>query len=155
MKILEEITRRSGGVRLREDNVLFMLATKLKEICNVYGVFIMTSTQLNSGYTESDTPDQNLLRGAKSLADRIDWGGILLTVTQKDLEALEKVLSTNVFETPVIKLSIYKNRRGQYKGIYLWCKADLGTCRINPMFCTTYNYELINMDNLKIRVSAF
>jgi replicative DNA helicase len=155
MKILEEITRRSGGVRLREDNVLFMLATKLKEICNVYGVFIMTSTQLNSGYTESDTPDQNLLRGAKSLADRIDWGGILLTVTQKDLEALEKVLSTNVFETPTIKLSIYKNRRGQYKGIYLWCKADLGTCRINPMFCTTYNYELINMDNLKIRVSAF
>ena len=44
MKILEEITRRSGGVKLREDNILFMLSAKLKEICNVYGVFIMSAT---------------------------------------------------------------------------------------------------------------
>ena len=63
MKILEEITRRSGGVKLREDNILFMLATRLKDICNQYGVFIMTSTQLNGQYVDSDTPDQNLLRG--------------------------------------------------------------------------------------------
>lgn len=47
MKILEEITRRSGGVKLREDNILFMLSTKLKDICNQYGVFIMSATQLN------------------------------------------------------------------------------------------------------------
>lgn len=47
MKILEEITKRSGGVKLREDNILFMLSTKLKEICNVYDVFILTATQLN------------------------------------------------------------------------------------------------------------
>lgn len=44
MKILEEITRRSGGVKLREDNILFMLSTKLKDICNQYGVFIMSAT---------------------------------------------------------------------------------------------------------------
>ena len=47
MKILEEITRRSGGVKLREDNVLFMLSNKLKDICNQYGVFVMSATQLN------------------------------------------------------------------------------------------------------------
>ena len=44
LKILEEITRRSGGVKLREDNILFMLSTKLKDICNQYGVFIMSAT---------------------------------------------------------------------------------------------------------------
>ena len=47
MKILEEITKRSGGVKLREDNILFMLSTKLKDLCNIYGIFIMSSTQLN------------------------------------------------------------------------------------------------------------
>ena len=47
MKILEEITRRSGGVKLREDNILFMLSTRLKDICNQYGIFIMSATQLN------------------------------------------------------------------------------------------------------------
>ena len=47
LKILEEITRRSGGVKLREDNILFMLSIRLKDLCNKYGVFILSSTQLN------------------------------------------------------------------------------------------------------------
>ena len=78
MKILEEITRRSGGVKLREDNILFMLSNKLKDICNQYGIFILSATQLNADYTDSETPDQNLLRGAKSIADKIDYGSVLL-----------------------------------------------------------------------------
>ena len=57
MKILEEITRRSGGIRLREDNILFMLSNRLKDICNQYGIFIMSATQLNSDYQTSETPD--------------------------------------------------------------------------------------------------
>jgi replicative DNA helicase len=150
LKILEEITRRAGGVRLREDNILFMLSARLKDICNQQNIFILSSTQLNGLYTESDTPDQNLLRGAKSIADRCDWGGILLSVTTEDLDNLAQILTNNAFSTPNIKLSIYKNRRGRYKGIYLWCKADLGTCRIQPMFATTYNYEIVQIDNLKI-----
>jgi replicative DNA helicase len=152
IKILEEITRRSGGVKLREDNILFMLSTKLKDICNQYGVFIMSATQLNADYTTSETPDQNLLRGAKAIADKIDYGSILLQTTQADIDALEPILQANVFDRPTIKMSVYKNRRGRYKGIYLWCKADLGTCRIQPMFCTTYNYDLINIDDIKILV---
>ena len=63
MKILEEVTRRSGGVKLREDNILFMLSTRLKDLYNQYGVFIMTATQLSGNFMEADTPDQNLLRG--------------------------------------------------------------------------------------------
>ena len=46
-----------------------MLSTKLKDLCNQYGIFILSGTQLNSNYVESETPDQNLLRGAKSIAD--------------------------------------------------------------------------------------
>lgn len=158
LKILEEITKRSGGVKLREDNILFMLSTKLKDICNQYGVFIMSATQLSGDYATADTPDQNLLRGAKSIADKIDVGSILLAVRDEDLVSLDKILASNLFEIPTLKLSIYKNRRGRYKGIYLWCKADLGTCRIEPMFATTYSYELISIDDIRIKVeeeSAF
>ena len=150
MKILEEITRRSGGVKLREDNVLFMLSVKLKDICSQYGVFIMSSTQLNGQYTESDTPDQNLLRGAKSIADKIDWGSVMLPVVEADKEKLNKILQSTAFDMPTIKMSIYKNRRGRYKGVYLWCKADLSTCRIQPMFVTDYSYELQQVPDLKI-----
>ena len=155
---MEEITRRSGGIKLREDNILFMLSTRLKDICNQYGIFIMSATQLNGDYQESKTPDQNLLRGAKAIADKIDYGSILLNVKDDDLVALDTILSSNLFERPTIKMSIYKNRRGRYKGVILWCKADLGCCRIKPMFCTTYDYEMVNIDDMQIMLqeeSAF
>ena len=129
-----------------------MLSTKLKDICNQYGIFILSATQLNGDYQEAKTPDQNLLRGAKAIADKIDYGSILLPVKEDDIKALEPILSSNIFSKPTIKMSIYKNRRGKYKGIILWCKADLGCCRIQPMFATTYDYEMIEINNTKIMV---
>ena len=135
-----------------------MLSIRLKDICNQHGVFILSSTQLNGDYQDAKTPDQNLLRGAKAIADKIDYGSILLSVKEEDLEALSDILATNMFDKPTIKMSVYKNRRGRYKGIILWCKADLGCCRVNPMFATTYDYELIALDDIKITVeeeSAF
>ena len=150
LKILEEITKRSGGVKLREDNILFMLSIRLKDLCNQYGIFIMSATQLNGDYQEAKTPDQNLLRGAKAIADKIDYGSILLGVKEEDIAALESILSANTFDKPNLKLSVYKNRRGRYKGVILWCKGDLGTCRVKPLFCTTYDYEILTMEDIKI-----
>ena len=149
-KILTEIAQRSGGVKLREDNILFMLSAKLKDLCNEYGIFIMSATQLNGDFHESTTPDQTLLRGAKSIADRIDLGMIMLSTTNEDIESLQTILSSNAFDKPNMKISVYKNRRGQHKGVYLWCKADLGTCRVRPMFATTWSYEIVPIDDLKI-----
>lgn len=152
MKILEEITKRSGGVKLREDNILFMISIRLKDLCNQYGIFIMTATQLNADYVEAGTPDQNLLRGAKSIADKIDMGAIMLEVTQKDRESLSTLLTKVNCEMPTIKISIYKNRRGRWKGIYLWCKANRGTCKIIPMFVTNYQYEFMDIQDTQIKV---
>ena len=150
LKILEEISGRAGGVRLREDNILFMLSRRLKDIANEYGVFILSGTQLNADWKEADTPDQNLLRGAKAIADSIDLGMHILPSTQKDFEGLETILAANTFDRPNVKISVYKNRRGRYKGIYLWAKADYGTCRFKPMFATTWDYEIISIEDLKI-----
>ena len=46
---------------------------------------------------------------AKSIADKIDFGSILLGVKSSDIESLQSVLATNAFEEPNLKLSIYKN----------------------------------------------
>lgn len=156
IKILSEVGGKAG-IRLREDNILFMLSTRLKDLCNQYGIFILSATQLNAGYVDSETPDQNLLRGSKSIADKVDFGCILLSVKDSDIDALQPILTTGVFEKPDLKISIYKNRRGRYKSIYLWCKADLGTCRIKPMFATNWSYEIMTMNDLKIEIedSAF
>lgn len=151
MKILEEITSRAK-VNLREDNILFMISTRLKDLCNQYNVFIITATQLNGDYKTSKVFDQNLLRGAKAIADKIDCGMIMLKTSPEDIEALRDVIDRGGFDVPTIKISVYKNRRGRYKDVLLWCKADLGTCRIMPMFVTDYSYELIEISDLQIEV---
>ena len=87
---------------------------------------------------------------AKSIADKIDFGCVLLPVTSDDKEKLQKILAATAFDQPNLKMSIYKNRRGKYKGVYLWCKADLGICRVEPMFVTDYSYELQSVPDIKI-----
>lgn len=151
MKILSEVTSKTGVKGLREDNILFMMSIRLKDLCNEYGIFIMTATQLNADYTTAQQYDQNLLRGAKSIADKIDCGMIMLQTSQEDLESLKPLLEQG-YERPEIKISVYKNRRGRYKDVLLWCKANRGTCKINPMFVTNYQYELIEIEDLKINV---
>ena len=152
LKILSEISSKAGVKNLREDNILFMISIRLKDLCNQYGVFILTATQLNADYTSAQQYDQNLLRGAKAIADMIDCGMIMLEVSQEDKTALEGILKKEKLPDPVIKISIYKNRRGRYKGVLLWCKANRGICRIEPMFMTNYQYQLIPIEDLKIKV---
>ena len=157
MKILTEITSKAGVKGLREDNILFLIAVRLKDLCNEYGVFIMTSTQLNAEYREAQVYDQNLLRGAKSIADKIDYGAIMLQTSQEDKDALKGLVSRLQVSDPSIvmpniKMSVYKNRRGQYKDILLWCNGKRGICRIEPMFATDYNYQFIELPDLKINI---
>jgi len=153
MKILSEVSSKTGIKGLREDNVLFMISIRLKDLCNEYGVFIMSATQLNADYISAQQYDQNLLRGAKSIADKIDLGTIMLQTSQEDKEALKDVIAKGGFEEPTIKISVYKNRRGQYKDILLWCKANRATCKIIPMFATDYQYKLIPIQDLKIKIN--
>lgn len=153
MRMLEDISKRSGGVRLREDNLLFLLSVKLKDICTQFNVFILTSTQLNQGWKTDDVPDQNLLRGAKAIADKSDVGFILLDTTEEDKEALQELLEAQGYPMPNVKLSVYKNRRGSYNKGYLWMTADKSTCRFNGIFYTDYRYNQIHIGESNIIVS--
>jgi replicative DNA helicase len=152
MKILSEISSKSKVAGLREDNVLFLIGVKLKDIAVENDVFILSSTQLNGQYVSADIPDQNLLRGAKSLGDKVDAGMIALRVTEDDKNFLVPFCEKNGFEIPTMKISVYKNRRGRYNHFYLWCTSDLSTCRVNPIFATEYDYSVITIEDTKIKV---
>ena len=78
---------------------------------------------------------------------------IMLQTSQDDRESLKNIVNSMGIEMPDIKISVYKNRRGRYKDILLWCKSDRGICRIDPIFVTNYNYELIDIEDLKIKVT--
>ena len=152
MKILSEIAGKAAVKGLREDNVLFMMSVKLKDLCNQYGIFLMSATQVSNDYHTAKVYDQGLLQGAKAIANKCDTGLLMLEVTEEDKEILSELIQQNGFDVPDIKMSVYKNRRGMYKNIILWCKADRGVCRINPMFATGYDYRLVDIPDLQITV---
>lgn len=76
----------------------------------------------------------------------------MLDVSQEDKEALKDLVNQNGFPMPDTKISVYKNRRGRYKDILMWCTSNKGTCKITPRFVTDYQYQLIDIPALKINV---
>ena len=152
LKILEEITRRTVGIKLREDNILTIFAIRLKDLCNKLNIFLYSSTQVNADWEGKRDGNQNLIRGAKAIADKVDFGAIVLPVTENDLKCLENLIIGDTMVEPNLVYHIYKNRRGRYTSVKLWCTADLGTCRVTPRFLTSNNYKLIPIEDFNIIV---
>lgn len=145
MKIIEEITRASGGMKIREDQVLFLLSSKLKDLATKYNIFIFSATQTNASFKTEKILDQNALAGAKSIANRIDFGSIMVDVTEDDLSDIQYITDNNPnLGIPNIKMSVYKNRRGEYNRVILWMRADKSTCKYRTLFVTDFNFNLIN-----------
>ena len=154
IKILSEVAGRAGVKGLREDNVLFMMSVKLKDLCNELGIFLMSATQLSNDYHTASVFDQGLLQGAKAIANKVDVGEIMLYATDEDKKMLESLCESAHLEMPSIKISVYKNRRGVYNRLFIWCKEDRGTCRIIPLFCTRYDYTLLEVPELDIQLEG-
>ena len=57
------MTNKTHGMAMREDIILSLLSTRLKEIANEFDVFIMSATQTNASAKTDPLPDANLLKG--------------------------------------------------------------------------------------------
>lgn len=158
MKILAEISNRTKVNNIREDQILFLLATKIKEIAVLYNVWIISSTQL-SGDLDTSTPDQRLLRGSKAVGDKLDFGCHLLPLNDRDrdmLTSMQHLFSDG--RIPDIKLAIYKNRRSPWNGIYLFGYKRLGVCRVDFTIATTWDYQIVQGlkgTNINVEKGAF
>lgn len=143
-------------VNLRDDQILLELATALKNEANNRSIYIMSATQLNGAHSSDDyhvSKTEGALRGAKSIADKIDVGMIVENVTSKDLKNLSELIENLEVNpshlTPNFATFIYKNRLGT-KGVIIWSKTDLSTLTTKPLFVTNYNYERIDIPKTRI-----
>lgn len=155
MKMLSEVGKESGGIRLREDNILHMFSTNLKELCNELGIFMYTATQVSGDWENRKTANQNIIRGAKAIADKLDVGMIALEPTKEDLDALKPILEKGfeLVESPNLVFHIYKLRRSPYQNVKVWSYVDLGTCRLKNLFVTKNDYTLIPVQSLNIEIT--
>ena len=135
------------SVNLREDVVLMMMSNTLKEIAAYYNVFVMTGTQLNGEWEKRAIRNANMLRGAKSIADKIDVGMIGVRIPKDEMSQIEAYLQAEPYKSkpkPNIVVDIYKNRRGKMCDIKIFRAFDYGTCRMEDVLVTTNSsYDII------------
>lgn len=70
-KLINEVSSMGKGMKLREDQILFVFIDTLKNLCNQLGVFILTMSQLNGTYKDSPIKDETMLRGSLKRAYNI------------------------------------------------------------------------------------
>lgn len=124
-------------LKIREDVVLNMLSTALKDLASDLGIFGESGTQLNASDNDGKIgiKNQNNLRGAKSIADKCDVGAIFARTVPDEIEALEPFI-LKYGRTPNQVLDIYKMRRGRFTNVRIWSYFDYGTCRKYDLFIT-------------------
>lgn len=152
LKLMNEIATASRGMKLREDQVLLMFSDRLKSMCNKLNVHIDSSTQTSGEYKNVKDADQNVLRGAKAIADKIDLGIVALQPTKADIEALQPILSKGIYPVPNMVYHIYKVRRGKLSKVKLWLYINLGNMRGQDLFLTNSDYQIIPVESTKIEM---
>lgn len=130
-------------LRIREDVVLNMLSTALKDLAVEMGLFVMTATQTNAkSEEEGGIKNESAIRGARSIIDKCDIACIGSRVTSEELELLNGI-TEQIGIVPNHVIDVYKVRRGRYVNVKIWISADLGTCRRTDLFLTDEKYRSI------------
>lgn len=151
-KLIMEVSSMSNGMKLREDQILFLFADALKNVCNELRIFVLSSTQLNGTYKDSAEKDETMLRGAKSLADRLDMGEISLDVSPAEAKMLEKITKNMIgMPEPNLIRHIYKLRGNKWSKIKVVQHVDLGTGRTEDLFVLNKRNELIDIPVVDLR----
>lgn len=138
-------------LKIREDVVLGMLSTVLKDLAAELEIFIMSATQVNGELEDKKgIKNQTCLRGSKAIADKVDVGCITMRVTQEELNMLSVLIQKKGIK-PNQVTDVYKIRRGRHNNVRIWSYMDLGTCRKQDLFITDANYkEIEGFQTIKI-----
>ena len=137
------------GTGIREDVVLTLLSTALKDLATEQNIFIMSSTQLSGEVDQKKgIRDQRFLRNSKGIADKADIGVISMWVNKEERDIIEHKCHEKGLPIPNYVTDVYKVRRGKYKNVKIWSIVDLGTCKIEDLFMTDGYYNPI--DDVKL-----
>lgn len=129
------------GVRLRNDEILLMLTTALKDLAIELNVSIFTSTQVNANVDNNkEIRNESSIAGSRSIINKADNGCIMTRPTKEELEALQNV---TLVETPNIVTDVYKVRSGQWSQVRVWSYFNGGIMRKKDLFITDSQLNII------------
>lgn len=130
------------GFTLRNDEILLMFATALKDLAVELDVCMMTSTQVNANVDDNrNIRNESSLAGGRATINKADNGAIMARPTTEELTALEPL--TSKFGIPNIVTDIFKVRSGQWSQVRIWSYVDLGVMRKKDLFITDARLEAV------------
>ena len=130
------------GFNLRNDELLLMFATALKDLAVELNIFVMTSTQVNASADDNkNIRNEASLAGGRSTINKADYGLIMARPTRDELETLKNM--SDSYGIPNIVTDVYKVRNGQWTQVRIWSKVDLGTLKKEDLFLTDSKLEPI------------
>ena len=133
------------GFALRNDEVLLMFATALKDLAVELDVAMFTATQLNAnGDDNRNIRNEGSLAGGRSTINKADNGAIMARPTKEELELLQPLYENNIDNKPNLVTDIFKVRSGQWTQVRIWSDMNLGTLRKRDLFITDSRLDPID-----------
>lgn len=132
------------GYNLRNDELLLLFTTALKDLAVELEIFVMTSTQVNANSDDNkNIRNEASLAGGRSTINKADFGFIMARPTKEELEILDTTIAR--LGVPNIVTDVFKVRSGRWTQVRIWANVDLGTLRKTELFVTDARLEIIPM----------
>lgn len=131
------------GFTLRNDEVLLMFATALKDLAVELNVAMFTSTQVNASADDNkNIRNEASLAGGRSTINKADNGAIMARPSNEELETLQPLCDR--YGTPNVVTDIFKARSGEWTQVRIWSQVNLGTMKKHDLFMTDSRLEQID-----------
>lgn len=132
------------GFNLRNDEVLLMFSTALKDLAVELDVFVMTSTQTNAQAEDNrDIRNEGSIAGSRAVINKADIGCIMARPTHEELMQLADLINQFGIYEPNVVTDVYKNRGDEWTQIRIWTYVDMGSLRKYDLFLTNARLEAV------------
>ena len=128
------------GMALRNDELLLMLSTALKELAVELDICMFTSTQVNaSADNNTNIRNEASIAGSRAIINKADVGLMSARPTKEEID----FFASTGEAIPNIVTDVYKVRSGQWTQVRIWSLIDLGTLRKIDLYMTDSRLERI------------
>ena len=129
------------GVALRNDEILLMFSTALKELAVELDVCMFTSTQVNANAdSNANIRNESSIAGSRAIINKADIGMVMARPTKEEID----FFSGGGQAVPNIVTDIYKVRSGEWSQVRIWSYVDLGNLRKEDLYMTDNRMEIIH-----------
>lgn len=121
------------GVSLRNDEILLMFSTALKELAVELNVCMFTSTQVNANAdSNQNIRNESVIAGSRAVINKADIGMVMARPTKEEID----LFASTGEAIPNIVTDIYKVRSGEWTQVRIWSAVDLGNLRKIDLYMT-------------------